>query len=164
MRSLGATRCKEGPHPVHNHAAASDAADTVPNQDCSDHPIGSDSNHTGKGRSSTEESTLENQLHISPDGHTQQELVSLRECILNSPDVFAVGSEHGRVDPNIAEHRINTEDHPPIKQASRRVSFALRAKVTKMINNMLAENVVQELASPWASPIVLAQTKQKKIL
>ena len=31
-----------------------------------------------------------------------------------------------------------------------------------MINNMLAENVVQEFASPWASPIVLAQTKQKK--
>ena len=26
-----------------------------------------------------------------------------------------------------------------------------------MINNMLAENVVQESTSPWASPIVLAK-------
>ena len=28
-----------------------------------------------------------------------------------------------------------------------------------MINNMLAENVVQESTSPWASPIVLAKKK-----
>ena len=97
---------------------------------------------------------MENQLHISADGRTEQEVASLRECTLNSSDVFAVESEHRRVDPKIVKHSINTGDHPPIKQASRRVTFAVRGE---MINNMLADNVVQESASPWASPIVLAK-------
>ena len=36
---------------------------------------------------------------------------------------------------------------------------ALRGEVTKRINNMLAEKVVQESNSPWASPIVHAKMK-----
>ena len=141
----------------------SDPAGTLPNQDSNEHLILSVMGHEAALQEIEEaqrkRAQLENQLHISPDGRTEQEVASLQECILNSSDVFAVGSEHGRVDPKIVEHSINTGDHPPIKQASRRVPFAVRGEVTKMINNMLADNVVQESASPWASPIVLAKKK-----
>ncbi len=75
---------------------------------------------------------MDNQLHICTEGHTEQEIALLQECILNSHNVFAVGSEHGRVDSKIAEHSINTGDHPPIKQVSRRVPFALGGEVTKI--------------------------------
>ena len=102
---------------------------------------------------------LEDQLHISRESRTEEEVASLKQCILNASDIFADGSEHGRVDPKLVEHTITTGDHPPIKQASRRVPFAVRGEVTKMVNNMLAENVIQESTSPWASPIVLTKKK-----
>ena len=140
-----------------------DPVETQFNQDSNEHLILSVTGHKAtlleREEAQQKRAQLENQLHISTDGHTEQEVASLRDCILHSSDIFAVGSEHGTVDSKIAEHSINTGDHPPIKQASRRVPFALRGEVMKMINNMLAENVVQELASPWASPIVLAKKK-----
>ena len=81
---------------------------------------------------------MENQLHISTEGHTEQEIALLQECILNSPDIFALGSEPGRVDLKIAEHSVSTGDYPPIKSA-----LCLERRGDKMINNMIAENVVQ---------------------
>ena len=74
---------------------------------------------------------LEKQLHISKDDHTEEEVHSFKESIINASDVIASGSEHGRVDPKLVEHAINTEDHPPIKQASRRVHFAVRGELSK---------------------------------
>ena len=144
---------------MESFADAEPPPEAPPNEDSNEHLILSETGHkaTDLGEESQQKrAQLENQLHICTDDHTEQEAAALRERILNSPDAFAVGSEHRKVNPKIAEHSINTGDHPPIKQTSRRVPFALRGEVTKMIN-MLAENVVKESASPWASPIVLAK-------
>ena len=59
----------------------------------------------------------------------------------------------------MVEHRIETGDSPPIKQPSRRVPFAVRGEITKMVGEMLESGVVQESSSPWASPIVLVKKK-----
>ena len=64
-------------------------ADTRPNQaDGSDHTILSVTGH--KPTILVRRAQLENQLHICPDGRTWQEVASLRKCILNSSDIFAV--------------------------------------------------------------------------
>ena len=68
---------------------------------------------------------------------TQGRVPFTQECILNASDVFSGGSEHGRVDPKLVEYAINTGDHPPIKQASRRLPFAVWGEVSKMVNEML---------------------------
>ena len=91
---------------------------------------------------------LDRQLCISRDGHTEEEVAVLKECPLKACDVFAVGPEQGRVDPNLVEHTINTGDHPRIKQASRRVPFAVRGEVSKMVNNMLANDIIRESNTP----------------
>ena len=62
---------------------------------------------------------LETELHISTDGHTCRP----RRCstsILNSADVFAVGSEHGRVHSQVVEHSITT--NAPFDKASLKTS------------------------------------------
>ena len=59
----------------------------------------------------------------------------------------------------MVEHQIETGDSPPIKQPSRRVPFAVRGEITKMVGEMLESGVVQESSSPWASPIVLVKKK-----
>ena len=46
-----------------------------------------------------------------------------------------------------------------VKQHPRRVPFALRSKVEKMINQMLQQSVIEPSKSPWASPIVLVSKK-----
>ena len=103
-------------------------------------------------------SRLESQLNICEEGRTPQEITSIKECILNATDVFATTKgERGKVDT--VEHKIETGNHPPIKQPSRRVPFSVRGEIHKMVGDMLEAGVVQESSSPWASPIVLVKKK-----
>ncbi len=100
---------------------------------------------------------LEAQVKIAEDDRTQELVESLRECVFEAADVFAVGDERGEVE--LAEHRIQTGDYPPIKQPSRRVPHALRGEITKIVNVMLESQVIQESSSPWASPVLLVKKK-----
>ena len=54
---------------------------------------------------------------------------------------------------------IDTGDSQPICQLPQLVPFALRKKISCMIQEMVEEEVVQESASPWASPVVLVRKK-----
>ena len=56
---------------------------------------------------------------------------------------------------NLVQHHIETGDVNPIHQHARRIPFALREKVDKMVQDMLDQGVIQHSQSPWASPIVL---------
>ncbi|GFY04214.1 hypothetical protein TNCV_1199921 [Trichonephila clavipes] len=57
------------------------------------------------------------------------------------------------------KHRIDTEEHPPIKQHSRRLPFAKQEEVQKLINDMKDNDVIEPLSSHLASPIVLVKKK-----
>ncbi|GFV58536.1 retrovirus-related Pol polyprotein from transposon 412 [Trichonephila clavipes] len=57
------------------------------------------------------------------------------------------------------KHRIDTGEHPPIKQHPRRLPFAKQEKVQKLIKNMKNNDVIEPSSSPWASPIVLVRKK-----
>ena len=57
------------------------------------------------------------------------------------------------------EHVIDTADSQPICQIPRRIPFGLWDKITKMVQEMLKGEVIQESASPWASPVVLVRKK-----
>ncbi len=100
---------------------------------------------------------LEAQVKIAEDDRTPEQVESLRECVFEAADVFAVGDERGEVE--LVEHRIQTGDYPPIKQPSRRVPHALRVEITRMVNDMLESQVIQEYSSPWASPVLLVKKK-----
>ena len=86
----------------------------------------------------------------------QEEKVKLLDCIKENLDVFALdSSELGTT--NVVTHTIDTGENKPIRQGPRRTPFALRKKVDQMVKEMLAQGVIKESKSPWASPIVLVK-------
>lgn len=98
------------------------------------------------------------QLNLSLDHLTQVEQTQVEECMLRYADTFALtAAELGTTD--VTSHRINTGDHPPIRQPPRRMPFALREEVEQMVADMLAQGVIVPSASPWASPVVLVRKR-----
>ena len=104
------------------------------------------------------EAELSQVLNIGEDGLTPEEVARVRSCILQARDVFALTKgELGEVDEIL--HHIETGDSPPVRQPPRRVPFARRPEISRMVNEMLHTQVIQESKSPWASPVVLVQKK-----
>jgi hypothetical protein len=56
-------------------------------------------------------------------------------------------------------HVIDTGDHPPVKQPIRRIPFVHREKISTMVDEMLAQGVIQPSVSAWSSPVVLVPKK-----
>ncbi|GFV80081.1 retrovirus-related Pol polyprotein from transposon 412 [Trichonephila clavipes] len=54
----------------------------------------------------------------------------------------------------VTQHRIDTADHPPIKQHPRRLPFAKQEEVGTLLREMQENDIIEPSSSPWASPIV----------
>ncbi|GFX35073.1 retrovirus-related Pol polyprotein from transposon 412 [Trichonephila clavipes] len=59
----------------------------------------------------------------------------------------------------VTQHRIDTADHPPIKQHPRRLTFAKQEEVGTLLREMQENDIIEPSSSPWASPIVLVRKK-----
>ncbi len=71
----------------------------------------------------------------------EQVLGHSREAVLEAHDVLAV-NEGERGEVRDVKHDIMTGDSPPIRQQVHRVSFELRERVARMVNEMLQGGVV----------------------
>ncbi|GFY26821.1 retrovirus-related Pol polyprotein from transposon 297 [Trichonephila clavipes] len=73
-------------------------------------------------------------------------------------DVFSRNSSNiGHT--TVTQHRIDTADHPPIKQHPRRLPFAKQEEVGTLLREMQENDIIEPSSSPWASPIVLVRKK-----
>ncbi|GBM26318.1 Retrovirus-related Pol polyprotein from transposon 297 [Araneus ventricosus] len=59
----------------------------------------------------------------------------------------------------MTQHRINTGDHPPIKQYPRRLPLARKEEADNLVKEMVDNGIIEESSGPWASPIVLVKKK-----
>eukprot|EP00731_Ephydatia_muelleri_P014867 Em0008g587a len=66
-------------------------------------------------------------------------------------------SDIGRTCP--VQHRIDTQSANPVKQPPRRLPFHRREEIKRMLNDMLAQGVIEPATGPWPSPVVLLQKK-----
>ncbi|GFV95863.1 retrovirus-related Pol polyprotein from transposon 412 [Trichonephila clavipes] len=65
-------------------------------------------------------------------------------------DVFSRnGSDIGHT--TVTQHRIDTADHPPIKQHPRRLPFAKQEEVGTLLREMQENDIIEPSSSPWAS-------------
>ena len=88
-------------------------------------------------------------LGLPPDDRGQ-----LAALVTEFAHLFAMdNSELGQT--SLVTHTIKTADSPPIRQPPRRILFALRGRVSKLVDEMLMQGVIIPSSSPWASPIVL---------
>lgn len=73
-------------------------------------------------------------------------------------DVFSQSStDYGKT--TLIEHRIDTGEARPIRQAPRRIPHAIRKEVDKQVDSMLEQGIIRPSRSPWASPIVAVPKK-----
>ena len=82
--------------------------------------------------------------------------------MLNYHRVFSL-EERERGSVAGVEHTIDTGDSPPIRQVPHRVPFALRHKISEMVQQMMKEGIVEESSSPWASPVVIVKKKDNSL-
>ncbi|GFV00897.1 retrovirus-related Pol polyprotein from transposon 412 [Trichonephila clavipes] len=59
----------------------------------------------------------------------------------------------------VTQHRIDTADHPPIKQHPRHLPFAKQEEVGTLLREMQENDIIEPSSSPWASPIFLVRKK-----
>ena len=89
------------------------------------------------------------------DASQQQQLYALLE---EYQDIFALSSRNlGRTSK--LRHKIDTGQASPIRQRVRRPQACQREEARRLLQDMLSQQVIQESASPWASPIVLVKKK-----
>lgn len=62
----------------------------------------------------------------------------------------------------VIRHRIDTEEAEPIRLASKAVPVHYQLEIKDVVDDMLKNNVIQPLQSPWAAPIVLVRKKDNK--
>ncbi|GFX97110.1 retrovirus-related Pol polyprotein from transposon 412 [Trichonephila clavipes] len=51
----------------------------------------------------------------------------------------------------VTQHRIDTADHPPIKQHPRRLPFSKQEEVGTLLREMQENDIIEPSSSPWAS-------------
>ncbi|GFS58116.1 retrovirus-related Pol polyprotein from transposon 297 [Trichonephila clavipes] len=66
-------------------------------------------------------------------------------------ECFQPGGEH----TPIIEHRINTRDHLPVAVLPYRMNPSKKEKLKREIDRLLAEGIIEECESPYASPVLI---------
>ena len=64
---------------------------------------------------------------------------------------------------DVVSHRIDTGDHPPIREALRRHPQAYTEEIDANIDKMLRQGVIEPCSSEWASNVVLVKKKDGSI-
>jgi hypothetical protein len=115
-----------------------------------------ESNSVSKANSNANLQKLFEQVDLS---HLQpEEQADVENLLVEFQDIFSSGpSDIGRTSK--IYHKINTGDHPPIRQQARRIPGHRREEVDSMLQTMLEQGVIQTSFSPWAAPIVLVKKK-----
>ncbi|GBN12768.1 Retrovirus-related Pol polyprotein from transposon 297, partial [Araneus ventricosus] len=99
------------------------------------------------------QSTLENLQILNEEQRT-----AVKKLLNEFQDLFSTcDADVGRC--NMTQHRINTGDHPPIKQYPRRLPLARKEEAEHLVQEMVDNGIIEESSGPWASPIVLVIKK-----
>ncbi|GBN87066.1 Retrovirus-related Pol polyprotein from transposon 297 [Araneus ventricosus] len=59
----------------------------------------------------------------------------------------------------MTQHRINTGNHPPIKQYPRRLPLAKKEEAERLVKEIVDNGIIEESSGSWASHIVLVKKK-----
>ena len=101
---------------------------------------------------------LQRILGVGSTSLSKGQKTELKQLIAEYSDVFAL-SDHELGCTDIVCHSIDTGNAPPIKQQPYRTPIVHRETISKMIDEMSKQGIVQPSISPWASPVVLVPKK-----
>ena len=95
---------------------------------------------------------LQHQIKIYSDEERDQSLNHL----LKKNKVFALSDEELR-ETNVVEHSLDITGAKPVKEAPRRLPFALRQQMELELYELLKIGCIEPADSPYASPLVLVR-------
>lgn len=94
-------------------------------------------------------------LEESPASQQQEQLFAL---LAEHKEIFST-SKRVTGTCTLVRHRIKTDDHSPRQQRAYRTSPEKREAIDLKVEALLADGVIEESCSPWASPVVLVKKK-----
>ena len=86
----------------------------------------------------------------------------LKRLLISEQDTFSKNSTDIGI-TDLVEHKIDTGNAKPIKQAPRRIPLAKLESARQEIKDMEEKNVIEPSDSPWCSPVVLVTKKDQSI-
>lgn len=89
---------------------------------------------------------------------TNQEVKEARRFLTQYQDLFSINPSAPDT-YNGPKFNIDTGTNPPSKEMPRRQAPWKEAEISKQINAMLDNDIIEPSMSPWAAPVVLAQKK-----
>ena len=92
------------------------------------------------------------------DAAPESAVSGLRDLLTQYQDVFSK-SEYDLGCTSVVTHRIETENARPVRQQLRRYPPAHLEAISKHVDNLLQQKVIEPATSPWASNIVLVRKK-----
>ncbi|GBN25236.1 Retrovirus-related Pol polyprotein from transposon 297 [Araneus ventricosus] len=92
------------------------------------------------------------------EGLNEEQRTAVKELLQEFQNLFSTSdSDVGRC--KMTQHRINTGNHPPIKQYPRRLPLAKKEEAERLVKEMVDNGIIEESSGPWASLIVLVKKK-----
>ncbi|GBL81193.1 Retrovirus-related Pol polyprotein from transposon 412 [Araneus ventricosus] len=92
------------------------------------------------------------------EGLNEEQRTAVKELLQEFQNLFSTSdSDVGRC--NMTQHRINTGNHPPIKQYPRCLPLGKKEEAERLVKEMVDNGIIEESSGPWASPIVLVKNK-----
>jgi len=89
---------------------------------------------------------------------SEAQRVSLTEMLREYADIFTTGELDLR-STTLAQHRIDTGDALPMRQALRRQPWHLLEKIDAHVSDMVKVGVIEASCSPWTSNLVVVKKK-----
>ncbi|GBM17047.1 Retrovirus-related Pol polyprotein from transposon 297 [Araneus ventricosus] len=94
------------------------------------------------------------------EGFNEEQRTAVKELLQEFQNLFSTSdSDVGRC--NMTQNRINTGNHPTIKQYPRRLPLAKKEEAEHLVKEMVDNGIIEESSGPWASPIVLVKKKDR---
>jgi len=97
-------------------------------------------------------------LESLPAELSEEQREAVKEFVCANADVFSK-SEYDIGRTHLVRHRIDTGDHPPFREQLRRHPMAYWPIIDQQVEEMLAHDIIEPTASPWASNVVLVKRK-----
>ena len=86
----------------------------------------------------------------------------IKRDLCRNSDVF-MGPSDVLGQTNVVTHKVNTENHEPIRLPYRRLPLSKLDVMEQEVNKMLERNIISPSESPWSSPVVMVTKKDGSI-
>ena len=115
---------------------------------------------------------LSSELHTEGGAPDLESMVNLSGVDLpgfQRKELFKVLEKHNSMfdghigHTTLVTHRIDTGDHPPVRQAPRRIPPHLKDAVKEQLDQLVRDGVLEESDGSWSSPICLVRKKSGEI-